>query len=177
MHTQVTVVAILMIVQGVLELLMGGFLVVMAIVIRPIMEDVLQRQPGGPPPGMPLMPADMAKFAMVIYLAMGVAGLLAAPLRIIAGIRNLRYRGRGLGITAMFVGLLSGLTCYCGPTSLGVLIYGLIVYFNEQTARAFEMGERGMSAAEIKDRLAQRRRWPEQRDERDSWGARDEPRP
>ena len=170
MYNQVPIVAILMIVQGALEFLMGGFLVVMAIIVPPMMEDMMRRQPGGPPPGMPFMPADFATFAMAIYLAMGVAGLLAAPLRIIAGIRNLLYRGRTLGITAMFVGLLSGLTCYCAPTSLGVLIYGLIVYFNQQTARAFEMGEQGMSGREIREALAHRRHRPELRDERDSWG-------
>jgi hypothetical protein len=167
MYKQVPVVAILMIVQGVLEILMGGLLVVIAAIITPLMEEAMRQQPGGPPPGMPLMPGDFATLAMAIYLVMGIAALLAAPLRIIAGIRNLRYRGRGLGITALFVGGLSMATCYCAPTSLGVMIYGLIVYFNESTARAFELGEQGMTTRQIRDTLDRRRPYRERDEERD----------
>jgi hypothetical protein len=33
------------------------------------------------------------------------------------------------------------------------MIYGLIVYFNQQSVKAFEMGARGMSGAEIRAAL------------------------
>jgi hypothetical protein len=36
------------------------------------------------------------------------------------------------------------MACYCAPTSIGVLVYGLIVYFNPAVVAAFELGKRGL---------------------------------
>jgi hypothetical protein len=147
MANQVTVVAILMIVQGVLELL-AGLLFTGAAFIVPAM---LEKQPGaGQFPG---MPKDFKEIATALYLVMGVCGLVAGLLHLLAGIRNIFYRGRTLGLVALFAGAVSIGTCYCSLTTIGLLIYGAIVYFNEETARAFRMGEQGLSVAEIKERL------------------------
>jgi hypothetical protein len=143
MVRQVTVVAILMIVQGGLEILMGIFMTVMGPVMFTMFSQMPQ-QPGvqGPPP-------ELGGIIGGVYIVLGVAALIAGVLRIIAGIRNLKYRGRGLGLVALFAGVLT-LPGYCCLTSIGLLIYGLIVYFNADVARAFEMGEQGRSADEIK---------------------------
>jgi hypothetical protein len=45
--------------------------------------------------------------------------------------------------------ILSFASCYCIPTSLALAIYGIVVYVNEQSARAFSLGDSGMSADEI----------------------------
>jgi len=37
----------------------------------------------------------------------------------------------------------SVITCYCAPTSMGMMIYGLIVIFHSDSARAFELAEKG----------------------------------
>ncbi|HYT91160.1 MAG TPA: hypothetical protein VEL76_20775 [Gemmataceae bacterium] len=165
MARQVPIVAILMIVQGALEGLAGALFLVAAFVVPPLLEEAARQQPAG----LPMLPETFKQFAMAIYLALGAVALVAAPLRIVAGIRNLSYRGRGLGLTALFVGGLSMLTCYCAPTSLGLMIYGLIVYFNEETAWAFRLGEQGMSTEEVKKRLEERRRAVREIDQPDRW--------
>ena len=85
----------------------------------------------------------------VIYLGLGAPILLAGVLRIFAGVQNFRFRGRTLGIISMIAGMASMLTCYCAPTGIGVLIYGLIVYMNPAVAAAFAMGQQGASGSEI----------------------------
>jgi hypothetical protein len=53
------------------------------------------------------------------------------------------------------MGLLTLLTCYCFPTSLGLFIYGLIVLLNDSVKLGFELADRGYSSAEIKRAFAQ----------------------
>jgi hypothetical protein len=77
-------------------------------------------------------------------------------LRIIAGIMNLKYRGRRLGLTALIIGTLSLFTMYCAPTSIALLVDGLIVYMDEDVRRAFALGEQGFSSEKIR-RLGNRR--------------------
>jgi len=117
-----------------------------------MIPQMLAQQAGGG--GMfPLPPGVTLTTLRLIYTGMAIAGLVPGVLHLVAGIRNLSYRGRGLGLTALFTGILAIGTCYCSVTSIGLLIYGAIVYFNEQTARAFELGEQGYSTAEIKEML------------------------
>jgi hypothetical protein len=88
------------------------------------------------------------------YLAIGLAGLATGGLRIFAGIRNLKYRGRVLGIVALSLGLLTAVTVFCAPTSIALLIYGLIVYLDSDVAKAFDMGNQGLPPHEIRARLS-----------------------
>jgi hypothetical protein len=146
-----------MIVQGALECMMGilyGAAAFMFPAMLQWMNDMVKMQPppaGGP---VPQMPEEMGWFIAVIYIVAGGATLLVGVLRIIAGIYNLRYQGRAFGIIALFLGVIPFITCYCAPTSLGLMIYGLIVYFNEQSARAFQLGAQGRTPAEIQSMLA-----------------------
>jgi hypothetical protein len=137
----VRVVAILLIIQGALEIVMGLFLGAMAV----FMPLVVRRQPQANdfPPGMLLWVLPL------VYGGLAILVLAVAGLRITAGVRNYQFRGRTLGIVALAGGLLTMLTCYCLPTALALAIYGLVVYLNNQAAEAFRMGEAGRPADEI----------------------------
>ena len=43
-------------------------------------------------------------------------------------------------------------------------------YFNGETARAFELGERGMSVEEVRNAMAYGKPWADEREDRDGWG-------
>jgi len=132
----VPIVAVLMIVQGALEALLG----LLFLIFGPVALSGAMAQGGSEPP--PVFVGVLAIFLALFLLAS--AGLL-----IFAGIRNLKYRSRTLGLVALAVGALSSITCYCAPTALGLLIYGLIVYLNGDVRRAFELGEQGATSDEI----------------------------
>ncbi len=153
MANQIPVVAILMIVQGALELLMAGLLYFAAIFL-PTLFDQMQQNPAFGPAARPEDREMMRTLVPLIYGSMGTAALIAGVLHLIAGIRNVSYRGRTIGLVALFLGLVSIGTCYCAPTTIGLTVYGLIVYFNAQSVRAFELGQQGLRSAEIRDVLA-----------------------
>ena len=88
-----------------------------------------------------------------IYILIGGLLLGVGGLNIVAGIKNLKYRGRTLGITALSLGGLAIFGCYCAPTAIGLLIYGLIIYLNQDVSRAFAMGEQGATPEQIKNAI------------------------
>lgn len=133
---QVTVVAILLIIEGALELIIAPVF----LFVGPAMILEFDQQSAEIPP---------AVVGGIISL-FGVLVLAAAVLKIWAGIKNLKYRGRTLGIVAVASAGLSMFLCYCAPSGLALLIYGLIVYLNGDVARAFELGEQGWSPDQIK---------------------------
>jgi hypothetical protein len=142
--SQVRVVAILNCVQGVLEVLLGLMLVGVAI-FMPIMIEMEQaKDRAGQPP-----PPELKWILGGVYGVMGGAPLIAGLLRIIAGVQNFRFRSRTLGMVSFFVGLASLFSCYCAPTSIAILVYGLIVYLNPAVKAAFEMGQQGMKGDQI----------------------------
>ena len=150
MAKNVPVVAILMIVQGVLEMLMG----LLYVLIGPMLFGFLSL--AGPPPsssaGGPT-PAETMGIMSAVYIAMGLPALIAGVLKVVAAIKNLKYRGRTLGIVALASGAVTVVTCYCMPTAIALMVFGLIVYLNEESVRAFAMGEEGRSPEEIKAEL------------------------
>jgi hypothetical protein len=148
MVKQVPIVGSLLIAQGVLEAIAGLFYAAMGPMMRAMLQGSMQR--ATTPEGTAQLPPGFANYMALFYVGGGLLVLGIGVLRIVAGVRNLKYRGRGLGIAALACGVASFLTCYCMPTSLALLIYGLIVYLNTDVARAFEMGERGVSPEEIK---------------------------
>lgn len=148
MVRQVPVLAVLTIVQGSLECLAGVFYAAMGPMMRTILRGVARQQPRGASPVQDL-PEGFATGMAAFYVVAGLVVLAVGALRIVAGIRGLKYRSRTLGIVSLAAGLLSVVTCYCLPTSLALAVYGLIVYLNADVGRAFEMGERGASSAEI----------------------------
>lgn len=160
MANQIPVVAILMIVQGVLECLLALLLVVAGVLLPQALEIAgrARQRPGGG--WLPDLPPEFIEIAAVLYVGLGAVVLLSGLLRVIAGSRNLNYRGRTFGIVSLAAGVVTSLTIWCAPTSLGLLIYGLIVYLNEESARAFALGAEGKRPEEIKQLLAEGRRLP-----------------
>jgi hypothetical protein len=144
MVVHVPVVAVLMMVQGGLELLMGIGLVAMGGII-PVMMRMDEAQGGGDGP-----PPEMVGWIMLgVYGGLGLLTLVAAGLHIFAGLRNYRFRRRTLGIVALAGGMVTVFTCYCAPTSIALGVYGLITYLNYEVGQAFLMGEGGKNREEI----------------------------
>ena len=143
---QVPIVAILLMVQGGLEILMGGFLLLMAgtFAVVAAQQDPLAANPNGP-----LGPQVFGWALGGTYGVMGFGGLAIGALKASAGWRNYGFRGRVLGIAALVSGVLSLVTCYCFPTAVLLMIYGLIVYLNAETAWAFSMGDQGLKRDRI----------------------------
>ena len=147
MVRHVPVVAILMMVQGGLELLAGLGLVGMGVffVVMMRMEQVRGNAAG--PPDVP--PEAMGWIMLGMYGGMGLIALIAGGLHLFAGMRNYRFRSRTLGFVALAGGLAAMFTCYCAPTAIALGVYGLITYVNPEVAQAFAMGEAGRTREEI----------------------------
>ena len=141
----VRVVAILMLVQGGLELLAAIGIGVMAAVLPHMMQLDLQHTKNPPQ-----FPPNFFGFLTALYGGAAAVALLAGLLHLAAGLQNYRFRGRVLGIVALAGGMLTFFTCYCLPTAIGLGVYGLIVYLNGEATDAFCMGESGCSADEIR---------------------------
>jgi hypothetical protein len=129
----VQVVAILMIVHGVLVSLMGVVYVKDGLAICVSFW--------APNSGI-FAPSGRAAFDLIdmlfpIYGVIGLPVLAVGLLNIVAGIRCLRLRGRILALVALFSNVVPVFTCYCLPTSVGLMIYGLIVLFHSEVAFAF----------------------------------------
>jgi hypothetical protein len=154
MVNQVQVVSILMIVHGALASLMGLFFAAMGPTMYALfsLEKKDPRARHGP--------ADEAVFTVisVVYVVLGLLILAVGVLNIVAGVRGLKFRGRVLALVALFSNVIPLITCYCSPTSLGLMIYGLIVYFNKDVVRAFELAARGVPPEEIRRRFEYRER-------------------
>jgi hypothetical protein len=130
----VPIVAVLLMIQGGLEILLAlcGGAFVLVTFIGPEKEFGAMRG------------------LAIVFAVVSATALMAGVLRIVAGVLNLRFRGRSLGIAALAAGLLTLVTCYCAASGIALAIYGLIVYLNEPVGLAFGMGECGRTAAEIR---------------------------
>ena len=84
-------------------------------------------------------------------LFFGSAIFIAAVLRIWSGIAGFKFKRRKMAIFASVLGMTSALTMYCSVFSIGMLIYGLIIYFDRNVKRAYEMAEQGMPPDKIRD--------------------------
>lgn len=148
--SHVPIVAILMMVQGGLEVLIAGYVLMMGVMMAVFVGAAPGPQPApaqGPPP-------EMVGWMMgAMYLVFGAGLMAGAILKLFAGYRNYRFRGRTLGMVAMFTGLATLFGCVCFPTALALLIYGLIVYLDQQTVYAFQLGEQGQTLEQIKSHL------------------------
>lgn len=141
MVNQVKVVSILMIVQGGLATVMG---LLYAIAGPSLMAFVISQEKN-------VRAADKQALTVVTvyYLTSGLLAIVAGALNIFGGIRGLKFRSRTFLIVSLFANVLALATCYCIPTSIGVMIYGLIVIFNADVAKAFELGDQGVPPEEI----------------------------
>jgi hypothetical protein len=146
--SQIRVVAILMIVHGFLCVFLGIGLAAMSFFLPNLIvaqQQKMQPQLEG------ANPQQMQTMFVAVYSGMAAAGIIPGLLQIIAGIANLRLKGRIFGIVALVSGLLSMGTCYCTPTAVALLVYGLIIYLNETTKQVFALGAEGKSWREIEE--------------------------
>ena len=135
---QVRVSSSLQIMVGALELLAAAYLLVIVGVIA--VESVLNRQ------------ADfriLIEFTAVSFG--GFTSFIVAVLRIWSGIAGFKFKRRKMSIFASVLGITSALTGVCSIFSIGMLIYGLIIYLNRDVRRAYEMAEQGMTPDQIRD--------------------------
>lgn len=147
MANQVPVVGILMIVNGAIVSLMGLIYTAMGPAMFALMSI------GPRPPNQPAANTADTTFMAVMsgfYVVVGLLVLVCGMLNIVAGVRCLNYRGRTLALVALFSNLAPMFTCYCMPTSLGLMIYGLIVMFQSDVAYAFAQVARGVPPERFK---------------------------
>ena len=137
---QIPIVAILLMVQGGLELLMGGFYLLFGGTFAFV---AAAQGPGQVGPNVPFGPQVFGWMMVAVYVTMGVVAFAIAALKLFAGWRNYSFRGRVWGIAALVSGVSSIITCYCFPTAMVLMIYGLIVYLNSKSAWAFSLGDQG----------------------------------
>jgi len=142
-------VAILMLVQGGLELVVSLLCLALTVAVPFMFPDGGRVSEVGAGPNL----AAMRPMMMTIYGVMGAGGLVAGLLHITAGIFGLRFRRRTFGVVALIAGLASITTMYCLPTSVGLAIYGLITYLNPAVVAAFGLGDAGVPAAQIRARF------------------------
>lgn len=140
MVSQVKVVAILMIVYGAIMSLTGlGVAAFVPFMIAVDNSASVNRRRDET--GMMVM--------LVIFLVGGLLILAIGVLHLIAGIRCLKFRGRVLALVALFSNIPAVFTGYCSLFAIGMAVYGLIVMFDGDVARAFERGEEGVSPEDI----------------------------
>ena len=91
---------------------------------------------------------------LIEYTAVSFGGFtifIVAVLRIWSGIAGFKFKRRKMAIFASVLGMTSALTMYCSVFSIGMLIYGLIIYLDRNVKRAYEMAEQGMTPDQIRD--------------------------
>lgn len=82
--------------------------------------------------------------------------ILGGSLKAFAARRNRKYRGRRVGLAALWSAVPLALGCVCAPTGLALLIYGSLVYADPIAREAFALGESGMPPDEIEATLRSR---------------------
>lgn len=146
MVNQVRVVAILMMVQGGLEVAYGVLTGAVYAFMGVMMQQELANNP--PPDGAP--PALFMAGMMGVFVALTGTVLIVGALRIWAGVRLYQFRSRTFAIVSLVLGLGSGMTIYCCPTALALLIYGLIVLVDSKVIEAMEMqNQPNMDASKV----------------------------
>lgn len=123
----VPIVALLMIAQGLLELLLALFFGGTSI----FMLSMPTVMPQG---GSPRMVAAMLGAMAAVVLGCGV-------FRIIAAVPLYQLRGRKLAVVSLLAGLLVVSSGYCIPTATALAVYGLVVLFDERVIASCDQGK------------------------------------
>jgi len=133
---------VMMIVHGCLLVLMGIFHVLSMAMVALVMQnaDVSNR--------------DELLASGVLGMTAGwmllVAALHAVPgvLQVVAGVKVRRQRGRVVAFIALGSAMTSVLGCYCAPTSIALLIWGLVVLMSEGVPEVFEAADVGSATSQ-----------------------------
>ncbi|HEY2410778.1 MAG TPA: hypothetical protein VGI40_00965 [Pirellulaceae bacterium] len=143
---QVRIFAVLNAVQGILEVLMGLMLTAIGGML-PMITQMKEVKEAKTPEGMP--PEQFFWLFGAIYIAIGLIALSSGILRIVAGVQNYRFKSRVLGLVSVIVGVAPIFTCYCAPTAIGMLVYGLIIHLDPAVVAAFKMAAEGKTASQV----------------------------
>lgn len=139
MVNQITIVAILQIVQGGFECLMAlmllGFTIFFSVGISGEEIDISEGE---------------VYMLLAIYGGLFVLVLASAIFRIVTGVACLKFKWRIPTVISLSAGFITLMTCYCGPTAIALGIYGIIVLLSPPAAKAFRMRQNGMTVQEIK---------------------------
>ncbi|HJL15673.1 MAG TPA: B-box zinc finger protein [Sandaracinaceae bacterium LLY-WYZ-13_1] len=135
--SQVPLFGIALMVHGALVLGLGLFAVVYSLFLVDAFAGLDPAATSGDP-GMRLLP-DLLVGSM---LGIGSLNTFAGALQLWAGFGLRKYRGRWLGILSLAFGLVTVLSCYCAPTALGMLVWGLVILLGGDVAERFEAERR-----------------------------------
>jgi hypothetical protein len=137
----VPTVAILMIVHGVLMVAVALFFIFMIVVMVPLLgqqmenQQDIQRQQN--PNAPPLSKEGMTTMLYAVYGGMSAFLFIIGALGIYTGIRNYGYHDRVLGLISLVLNMGSIFFCWCMPLSIGLMIFGMIIYLSPEADRAF----------------------------------------
>jgi len=84
---------------------------------------------------------EKADFMAVYMFTLGLVILACAVMKVLGGARNLKMRNRGLGYVALASAVPTAFTCWCAPTGLAIMIYGLFAYSRVEGRAAFAHAE------------------------------------
>ena len=141
---QLPVLGVLMIIQGVLDVLASVGIGLYAWFLPQLMEAAVQQNSGATP-----MPPEAMWIATALGSALAVGIAAIGGLLIYCGLGVMRFQHRTLSIFALSLGVLTLFTCYCFPTSLVLGVYGLIVLLGQPVALAFHLRSQGVSVLRI----------------------------
>ena len=150
MVNHVAIVGILQIVIGFLEMLMGGIFVFYAFFFSVILPGF--KNGSAPPP-----PPEVIFWISVGSGFVGAVVLLFSVLRIMTGVLCFWFKNRKLLLVSLIGGLVTALSCYCAPFSIGIGVYGLVVMFDSSVKQAYQLAAEGVSAEDIRGRFARAR--------------------
>ena len=97
----------------------------------------------------PEMNKQMMTVFSIVCIVLSVGAVILSILHFVAAYFGFNYKHRVFGIATMILGLTTILTFYCAPTSIGLAVYGLIIYFNPAVVKAFQLRKAGMDKQEM----------------------------
>lgn len=127
--SQVPIFAIVMMVHGALMVGVGLIMLISGVVLG---VEFL-RTSDEALPGDPVMSGFVFGMFGIIALTHVVPGLL----QLRAGYRLRSFRSRTLGLVALSAGVATVFGCYCAPTSIALLIWGVVVLANRDVIARF----------------------------------------
>ena len=127
---QIPIIGTLTLFQGVLELLLASFLLILTVMLAVAVQQGEDLQG---------IKSEISPIAMMIGYGIVSAFVgCCSILRIVSGIQTLRRRGRILTIVSSIAGLVTVMTGCCSITSLALAVYTLIVLVQPSVIDEYE---------------------------------------